>query len=99
MVFLCDYTQAASHVCFHQTASPYKVSAIFGTSASANSKSCDHPLYIALQACIEYLDMLRSAYGPELVLDPHVLPMDVFDISDDAGQLLLWALLHLQNLL
>lgn len=54
-------------------------------------------MYTALQKCIEYLGILRIAYGPELVLDPYVLAVNVFDASDDTGQLLLRPFLHLHK--
>ena len=45
-----------------------------------------------LQACQLYVDMLRKTYGPELVLQPHILPIEVFDSHGGAGQLALHAL-------
>lgn len=38
-----------------------------------------------LQACKHYHAMLQDAYGEEAVLEPHMMPVEVLNISDTAG--------------
>lgn len=58
---------------------------------TAQSPSC-YPLAVykgqrrvMMQACRHYHAMLQNVYGEEAVLKPHVMPVEVLNISDAAG--------------
>lgn len=44
-----------------------------------------------LQACKQYHAMLQNVYGAAAVLEPHVMPVEVLDMSDAAGVALIFS--------
>lgn len=41
---------------------------------------------VLLQACIDYVNMLRKVYGDDLVLAPHVMSVDALKAQGTAGE-------------